>query len=293
MPLQLDHTDLKPDAGILPSQLATTGDQTKFLRADGTWVAPPGGSGSGNSDGWYTCAEQWNYVSSDDSIRTHWISTPSDVRGNLAYAAGAYVRMLAAGTYRYFRIMLDPSYASGVTTLTLFAQNNSGAGAAIDGLWTSGWEKPLGVLNEPLYWQFTYDDPVDRVLNGPSTGSWYSLGDPAQPIYMPPGSWDVYYEVCAKCTLFSPTGPASIFVNLSSLGPGTEGDRMFTGNLWANGPDSIGGNIYRRKLWLNLGPEKQTWYLIAMTRSTNVQSIALLGADWSPSRVRIMPAFGH
>jgi len=161
--------------GLCP---ALTGDETKFLRSDGSWEVPgdvsgPSSSVDGNiaafdgtdgkkikdalypvsmfADGWIPAGETWTYASADDPTYTFTIS--GDKTGK--YGVGMRIKLTQTSA-KYF-IITKVEYSSPNTTVTVYGGTDYDlADATISSPYYSREKAPLGF-------------PLDPDVSGPSS----------------------------------------------------------------------------------------------------------------------------
>ena len=196
---------------------ALEGDETKFLRSDGSWEVPGSGAGvsgpessaDGNlaafdgtdgkaikdslypmamlGDGWIPAGETWTYNSAIDPEFTFKIS--GDKTGK--YYPGMRLK-LTQTTAKYF-IVTKVAYSSPDTTVTVYGGTDYDlADATITGPYYSMVKAPVGFPLNPAKWTVEVTSTSDSTKSSPAKNTWYNQGGS---ITIPVGSWIVSYSI--------------------------------------------------------------------------------------------------
>ena len=262
--------------GLCP---ALTGDETKFLRSDGSWEVPgdvsgPSSSVDGNiaafdgtdgkkikdalypvsmfADGWIPAGETWTYASADDPTYTFTIS--GDKTGK--YGVGMRIKLTQTSA-KYF-IITKVEYSSPNTTVTVYGGTDYDlADATISSPYYSREKAPLGFPLDPTKWTVEYIDSVDRTKTSAADTTWYNLNSAS--LSVPIGVWKLEYYVIARGTVAN-AQQLGVKSALSTSSSETS-DTTLAAMTVTSGADVDVGSNHTRSKTISLA-SKTTYYLL-------------------------------
>jgi len=308
-----DNTDLDASTTKHGLMKKFPGGTTNFLRADGSFAAPPGGAGTGDvvgpssaidnhlavfdgvtgklikdggaipagssTDGWTAAGETWTYNSADDPVFV--IDVDSDVTGK--YWPGMRVKFTqSTGGTKYGIIHAVGAFASSKTPITVYMGTDYDlVNEAISSPFWSVVKAPFGFPLDPAKWTVEVINTGTNDQANPTQNQWYNIGSIS--IVAPIGIWKFSYQLSTQANDASSLGLRQQ-VSLS-----TSNNSVSDANLTVNVGISSGTvqqiSIYReRSVVLS---SKTTFYLITMTATSGLDNLRIgsVGAA-SPTIIR-------